>query len=219
MTRARTLTWSGLIAGALLALGAGVVFRTPSAARLDFDPAELAGRETRMWQAYYEKQPERVALELVAVLREQFGLSYAVSTLAARDFADAARLFRDSHDGYEATVLPPLERAYDRIQRARRARWDARAVARAELAWWVARRTPRQWDAESVGKAIGQLYVQLYDIDPAAALRAGRLRAQAAEIRTAGSYGGTVDWPRVRTRLTESYRELQGAIQAQRRRS
>ncbi|NQU09850.1 hypothetical protein HQ590_03595, partial [bacterium] len=133
MRRARLLIGILLAACAVALLLAGLAFRSPSRAGPDFDPAVLAAREATMWQAYYDGQPERVALELVAVLREQFGLSYAVSTFAARDFAEAAKLFRQNNSGYETKVLPPLARGYDRIRRATRADWDARAVAQAEL--------------------------------------------------------------------------------------
>ena len=42
----------------------------------DFDPDELARLETRMWKAYYRRQPARLFVLLIQAIREQAGLSW-----------------------------------------------------------------------------------------------------------------------------------------------
>jgi hypothetical protein len=39
--------------------------------------------------------------------------------------------------------------------------FDPRAVARAELAWWVARRTPGQDSPERIGRLMAEAYARL----------------------------------------------------------
>jgi hypothetical protein len=42
----------------------------------DFDPNELARLETRMWKAYYRRQPARLFGLLVLAIREQAHVSW-----------------------------------------------------------------------------------------------------------------------------------------------
>ena len=77
----------------------------------DFDPDELARLETRMWKAYYRRQPARLFVLLVQALRAQAGLSWpraiGVSLLLTRAAAGFARSTGD----YER-FAPDIGRAY-----------------------------------------------------------------------------------------------------------
>src|SRR5262249_60361980 len=112
-----------------------------------FDPARLASLEVRMWQAYYSKERTRLFALLVTMLRDQYHYSWSVAAIEAFHLARAASTFADLGDHYEI-VLPDLEAAYARAKRWTGASFDERAVARAELAWWAARRVPDQNSAE-----------------------------------------------------------------------
>ena len=90
------------------------------------------------------------------------------------------------------------------------ANFDARAVARAELAWWEARRIPGRNSAEQVGQLIAEEYALLYESSPPAMAAAGFLRAQAGALRDA--HAEHPDWSRIARLLQESYRELRLAL-------
>lgn len=171
------------------------------------DAERLAAAETRMWKMYYG-QSTQVSLgrELLALLREQFGLSYRSAYKVARDLASATLKFRETRDNYEAVVLPDLTNAYTTLRDATDGDWNPEDVARAELDWWVARRTPGLRSPEQVGASISKEYSLLYgrtnpDID-----KAGLLRAQAAALRDQS--GPNTDWNHIQKMLTDSYGAL-----------
>jgi hypothetical protein len=198
----------------LLAL-AGVVslvlFRPPSGPRSMrvFDPHRTAALELDMWQAYYQKETTRLLRGLVTLLHEQYRYSWAKATVAGFHLARAARAFSNLRDGYER-VLPDLERAYTIARDWTGARFDPAAVARAELAWWVARRVPGQNSAESVGGLIADEYALLYEVPRDRVFNAALLRARAGKLRDDGA--DRADWPAVSRLLVESYRELHAAV-------
>ncbi len=180
------------------------VFGRPS-----FDADKVARAETRMWQAYYAGNETDLGLQLIAQLRRHHGLSLFEAREVGELFARAALKFRSAGGDHDSVCLPDLTRAYSRIQQAADARFDPEEAARAELAWWVARRTPGQNSAEEVGEKIARLYGLLYGKDFQGFVKAGRLRAQAAELRDSG--GKDADWGQVENLLRKSYRELKRA--------
>lgn len=197
----RLVRYCLLFLALLLLIGAWVLFHKPHG----FDSVKIARAETRMWQAYYTRDYKKLGLELVLLLRHQFGLSYAESLLVARDLATAAATFQPSASGL-GNIQQSLESAYARIGRAVGGQWDPRAAARAELAWWVARRTPGHDSVKEVGQDITRLYAILYGRTNPDIEQAGRLRAEAAALRDSG--GINADWPRVQNLLEQSYAAL-----------
>ncbi len=192
---------AGVIA---LSLGLGGWWYRPGEARLDAEA--MAAAETRMWQAYYEGEGVRLGAELIGVLRSQFGLSRARAWGVGRRFAAAALIFRDTREDYESQVLPLLTDAYRRLDAAVDRPIRAEAAARAELAWWVARREPGRNHPEQVGLSLATLYAALYGGAEEDYLAAGLLRAWAAAYRDREA--GRTDWEEVERQLHESYREL-----------
>lgn len=178
--------------------------------RPSFDADKVARAETRMWQAYYGENQAQLALQLVAFLRGQHGLSLWEAKEAGELLARSAMKFRSAGGDYDNASLPELIQAYSLIQRAVHARFDPEQVARAELAWWVARRTQGQNSAEQVGDKIARLYGLLYGKDHQSFLKAGVLRAQAAALRDSG--GNAANWEEVGDLLQKSYRELKKAL-------
>lgn len=166
----------------------------------------IAASETRMWRAYYEGDHVTVGIECMGLLRSQFGLSYQNALLAGRDLARAAQTFVGLTVDYDTHVLPHLVEAYTRIRTAVGESWDPEEVARAELAWWIARRTPGQNDPESVGHLIAYQYELLNSETNPDLEHAALVRAQAAHLRDQG--GRRADWPRIEEMLTESYTAL-----------
>jgi hypothetical protein len=192
-----------------------VVARAPSGPRSlrVFDPDRTADLELDMWRAYYGHQRVRLFKDLVTLLHDQNRYSWAKSAAAAFHLARAAATFSDLRTNYEQ-VLPDLERAYTISRDWNRAPFDPAAVARAELAWWVARREPGQDSPAQVGALIAQENALLYDVRADEVLDASVLRARAGRLRDDG--GERADWIEVSRLLHESYRKLHEAVNATR---
>lgn len=168
-----------------------------------FNATALAQSETRMWKAYYDRDLLRLRGELRRMLHEQFGLSrYRTWQVSAR-LATASLNFARSGDAQAAEVLRDITEAYRGIQAATGLDFDPAEAARAELAWWVARRTPGENRPDQVGARIEALYAILYGHTNALIAQAALLRAEAAHLRDT-----TSNWPEVERLLEQSYRAL-----------
>ncbi len=207
----RVRTWIQLAMLALLACGCAFAFLPPRGPRaLDrFDPDRTADLEVGMWQAYYDRHAVQLFKLLTIQMREQYHYSWARSVQTAFHFARAAARFAEMRDNY-GTVLPDLEQGYAIVQRWMHTRFDPAAVARAELAWWVARRTPGQESPDTVGRRIAEEYALIYSMPVERAERSGLLRAQAGALRDTG--GKDADWATVSRLLHESWRDLHDAL-------
>jgi hypothetical protein len=203
-----------LIAGvAVLLVGLGVyATMAPAGARTlrQFEPDRLADLELRVWQAYYAKENVRLFALLVTMMREQYHYSWATATREAFHLARAAATFGNARSNYEQ-VLPDLEAGYTIARDWLGAGFDPDAVARAELAWWVARRIPGQNSPEHVGDLIADSYALLYETSADTVRQSGRLRAQAAALRDAQA--SAPDWRTIGRLLNESYVELRTGLE------
>jgi hypothetical protein len=193
------LVYEGFIAGA-----AG-----PRSLRA-FDADRMAQLEVDMWQAYYRKEKVRLFSDLVTSLHEQVRYPWAKAATAGFHLARAASQFAEMRSDYER-VLPDLEQAYAIEKDWVHAGFDPAAVARAELAWWVARRIPGKDSPAQVGGLIADEDALLYEVPRERVLNAGVLRARAGRLRDDG--GDQADWPAVSALLLQSYRELKAAVQ------
>lgn len=203
MTRRRRAE-IGFAAVLFVVLGLAVRWAGPSRGRLD--PAAVAAAETRMWQAYYAGDTTRLGIELIRLLRSHYGLSLWDAKDVGERFAGAAMTFRDTRSDYEPAVLPGLTDAYARLGQATGRPIQADAAARAELAWWVARRRPGSRSPQQVGRRIAELYAALYGGPVDDFLEAGVLRATAAATRDRA--GDAVDWAEIESQLRDSYQAL-----------
>ena len=147
--------------------------------------------------------------DLVISLHEQNRYPWAKAGVVAYHLARAAATFATARDHYER-MLPDLETAYAIERDWVHAGFDPAAVARAELAWWVARRIAGQNSAEQVGALIADEDALLYEVPRERVLPAALLRAQAGKLRDDG--GEHADWATVSDLLTQSYRSLHAAL-------
>lgn len=209
MTRGRR--WLAGVAAALL-VAAGYSLVPPSGPRSlrIFDPDRTAELELDMWQSYYEKRNIRLFADLVTLLHEQNRYSWATASRAALHLARAAATFGNLRSEYEQ-VLPELIAAYTIERDWLHAGFDPVAVAKAELAWWVARRVPGENSAEQVGALIAEENALLYEVPRDRVLEASTLRARAGKLRDDG--GAQADWATVSDLLHQSYRALHAAVQ------
>jgi len=204
-----------LASGLLLVLGVALAYglfappRGPRSLR-QFDADRLADLEVGMWQAYYAKERMRLFGLLVTMLHEQYHYSWATAAREAFHLARAAANFGDARGNYEALVLPDLELAYGTAKDWLGAGFDPAAVARAELAWWIARRVPGEDSPEHVGALMARAYGLLYEAPETTMASAATLRAKAAKLRDLQER--QPDWPTIREALRQSYSELHNAV-------
>ena len=206
-----TLTPARLAITAILVLCAvaTVGFYFFNGSHVDFDAAVIAGAETRMWKAYYERNVPALRHEMKTLLRGQFGLSRWRTWQVSRHMSMAAATFAFGRGENAAKrALPSLEKAYAQIRRASGRDFDPGAAAQAELDWWAARRTPGRNSVEQVGQDIARLYAILYGESNPAIQEAGYLRALAAHKRDTGA-----DWAEVEQLLFDSYESLLQGIE------
>ena len=195
----------------LLGLAYAIFWAPPGPRTLRaFDPDRSAALELRMWQSYYARRNVRLFADLVMLGHEQYRYPWAKATIAAFHLARAAATFAKLRSDYEQ-VLPDLERAYTIARDWTHAGFDPKAVARAELAWWVARRVPGQNSAEQVGQLIADENALLYEVPRERVLEASILRARAGRLRDEG--GERADWAEVARLLQQSYRALHAGVQ------
>jgi hypothetical protein len=199
------------IAMVILLMGYGVFVHTPPGPRSssDFNADRLADLEVAMWKAYYRKQNVRLFGLLVIVLREQYRYTWAKAATVGFYLARPAARFAVMTKGYDA-VLPDLERAYTIARDWTGRHYDPAAVARAELAWWIARRDPATRSVDNIGRLIAESTAAFYELPVARMARTGQLRAAAGDLRDSG--GDHADWPAVSDLLHRSYRELYAAL-------
>jgi hypothetical protein len=210
LIRRRPITAAVVVIVLAAVVAAVIPPRGPRSLRA-FDPHRAAELETSMWQAYYEKQNVRLFALLVEMLHDQYHYSWAKALHAGFHLARAAATFGRVRSDYEQ-VLPDLERAYAIARDWTSAGFDPPAVARAELAWWVARREPASSAPAHVGDLIAVEYALLYEVAPDAVRESGRLRAEAAALRDREAE--RPDWPTIGARLDRSYVSLHNAIAA-----
>ncbi len=206
------LTRAGLLAlGIAVAVLAVVLLKPPSGPRSIrvFDPNRMADLEVDMWQAYYRKENVRLFRGLIVTLHEQYRYSWAQAAVTGFYLARAAASFATMTSKYES-VLPDLERAYTRIRAWTGSSFDPSAVARAELAWWVARRIPGEDRPEQVGRLIADENALIFSVRAERVLPASVLRARAGKIRDEG--GSNADWSTVSSLLHQSYESLHAAV-------
>jgi hypothetical protein len=196
-----------LLAVAIYAL----FFVTPSGARSlrEFNPDRTAALEVDMWKAYYKGENVRLFRGLVTLTHEQFRYSWARALQASFHLGRAAARFAKMRSDYD-TVLPDLEAGYTIARDWTEDTFDPKAVAKAELAWWVARRIPGQNSPENVGGLIADENALLYHVPRERVLEASILRARAGRLRDDG--GENADWAEVSRLLIESFRALHAAI-------
>jgi hypothetical protein len=200
---------------AVMAIAAGVYYggwvHTPPGPRSlrAFEPDRQAELEVEMWRAYYAKERLRLFRLLVISLREQNRYTWAKAIEAGFYLARPASRFAEMRADYDR-VLPDLERAYTIAREWTGGGFDPRAVARAELAWWVARRVPGQNSPEQIGGLIADENALLFEVPRERVLEASLLRARAASLRDAG--GANADWATVADLLRQSYRQLHAAV-------
>jgi hypothetical protein len=200
-----------IVAACGVAALALVLFKAPSGPRSlrTFDPDRLANLEVDMWQAYYRKQNIRLFRDLIVTLHEQYKFSWAGALTTGFYLARAAAAFATLTTNYDR-VIPDLEQAFRRVRMATDGTFEPAAVAKAELAWWVARRVPGHNSAEQVGRLIAEENALIFNAPLEVVLEPSVRRARAGKLRDDG--GINADWTTVSDLLHDSYQQLHRAV-------
>ncbi|MCK4981323.1 MAG: hypothetical protein KAS17_00295, partial [Victivallaceae bacterium] len=143
--------------------------------------------------------------------RKQFGMTPGEATQIAYMMTSSAMLFKKGK--YDA-ALPPLKTAYTRIKQYTNLDFNPEKVAKADLKWWIARRTPARKNPEIIGLAIAHLYELIYGYRHQGFTRAGLLRAKAMHLRDMGKT--KADWKQIEKLLLQSYKALQYGFEKRR---
>src|SRR6266478_7486701 len=106
-----------------------------------FDPEDVAWKETEMCRSYYGRERLRLFNQLAALLRRQYRLPLLRSYVVAFHGAKAAFIFKDgaNRTDYER-ALPDLLDYYSAIRRISDTPFDTDRAARLELEWWIVHR-------------------------------------------------------------------------------
>jgi len=184
------------------------------------DSAKMAEYETGIWKAYYAKNLEQVHANIKLWVEGVCGIDDATPILPS--YLKAVEAFGETPVGspiefYSETILPLLIDTFKEIKKVSRySLFDPSEVAEKELAWWVARRFKAEQNPENVGAIMAEAYGLFYGGDAKDFRKSAYLRAQAARYRDLcqDEFGITeTDWKRIQQYLTDSYDELNLALQ------
>lgn len=175
------------------------------------DATALAHSETRMWQAYYQRDSKALRDELRLMLHEQFGLSHYRTWRVSSRLTSASLRFAFAGRGRGSRnregLIADIAFAYSGVKAARGMDFDPHVAAEAELDWLMSRRRSGQSNVEQVGEKIENLYTILFGVTNDQVREAALLRAEAARLR-----GGSSDWAEVERLLEQSYQYLLAGI-------
>jgi hypothetical protein len=190
---------------------------TPVGSRVEgaFDPDVLAHREVAVWRAEGAGEDFSVYFALVLQLREQERYTWFRAAQTAFYTARAMTTFDGVHSHYEQ-VLPDLEDAATIERDWMSTPINPAEVARAELNWWMTRKSRDFHTVDAVSSLMADAYGARYHMDADRLRAAATLRAQAF-LEWDGSRTDP-DWPSIERRLAEAYRVLKAAIQHERQR-
>ncbi len=178
--------------------------------RLSIDPSGLAHVETEGWRAYYDRAWPRAIALMLQLNHDQFGLGWPAATEASYDATRAQMAFAGV-DNNVPLARDYLERYYAIVARERGLRWNAGAVANAEMRYWIVHRQVAQnpTNPQPLVDALTDLHALLFEIPAAAALTSAVERTAAAQAvdRITGRRSADIDadWREVERRLQVAY--------------
>jgi hypothetical protein len=139
-----------------------------------FDPDFMGQLECSTWRYYYEQRYFHLLHGLYRGIRH-LKFSPADSVRIAWKAGRAARLFKSSTSRQEAeSVLPALIQYFRGILPGAPVQFSPQEAARAELAWWQARREAAA--PEQYGLTIAHVATLVYGVDTEDIKRAALLR-------------------------------------------
>jgi hypothetical protein len=178
----------------------------------NFDPEDVARRETEMWRSYYDKQRVRMFGEMADLLRHQYHLPLLRSYVVGFHAAKAAFIFKDgaTRSDYEH-ALPELMDYYAALHRVSDTPFDTDKAAHLELEWWIIHRQP----SGDLDSALADLASEIYQLPADRFREHAKFRAEAMTLRDQLDEQNGVseaDWQRINDLLLQSWRSLWNAV-------
>ncbi|HVO74481.1 MAG TPA: hypothetical protein VMT35_10700 [Ignavibacteriaceae bacterium] len=179
----------------------------------EFNPKEIAGLETEMWKAYYQKESFHLYRSLVEMLIKQQGFPFIRANYYAYLAAKAALVFKEgkNRQNYEL-ALPYLEKYFNGIKDIGRLSCRPEKVARLELEWWIVHRERLTYGKAALVKAIAEAAAALYSLNSESLTEYAQQRAEAMIIRDEQADKDGVDekeWQEINIKLIRSYQALE----------
>jgi hypothetical protein len=179
---------------------------------------QVASSETKLWEAYYNKNQQQMISSLRTYLQELFSISKTekldvITNQFVKAYATFGAIPQDAKDAdYNAAVLPLLTEAYQTLKSAVNASWAADEAAKLDLDWMISRRRVATLNPEIVAAKMANFYACLFGKNSPNLIRAAYLRAVAARYRDEcqDSWGGIKqgDWQVIEHVLEQSYLQL-----------
>lgn len=179
-----------------------------------FDPDRMAAYEVAMWRSVQAHEDFGVFFNIVPMQRELHGYSWFRAAQESFYLSRATTTFTELRGRFER-VLPDLEDAAAVHKTWTNGAFDAAAVARAQLDWWVTHKQPNLNSIDRVAPLIAREYALRYQISDAQATDAAFRRAEAMQLFESG--GADPRLSAVTRLLADSYRALQHALLQPRR--
>lgn len=180
----------------------------------NFDPVRMGQVDAAMWQAYYEKKPFRLFLQLARSLRGQFNAPFWRSFAIAYHATKAAFVFKEGTNRSQyIRALPHLEDFYAGINQLNKHSFNVSKVAKNELEWWIIRREPR-YSGKDWEKRLRIVSAAIYRLPEREFEEHANLRVMAMQLRDAKGCGITsADWSSIEETLIRSWTSLFEAVQ------
>jgi hypothetical protein len=173
-----------------------------------FDAPQVAAYEAEVWRSVAAREDYGVYLNVMMMERALHQYTWFRAAQSAFYLGGAMREFVGMRQRYER-ILPDLE-ASAAIEKAwTGAAFDPAGVARAQLNWWVTRKSPDLNNIDVVSELMAEEYALRYASRPGRFVGAARLRAQAAQLHDNG--GADPDWRGITRLLGEAYTALHAA--------
>jgi len=183
-----------------------------------FDPRSVGALECRAWETYYRRKWAAFLVASVGLVRSAFRMSWP------RTLAGAWLVLRANQKWAPLPANDPdaarrlMTRFYRLLLRDERADFNPVRAAELEVEWWRAHREDQHGagSAESLVRALCDLYAYTYSADSADVSLAAELRAQAMHVSDRWVASGCdPESPMLdeeRTLLVRSYAALLAAV-------
>jgi hypothetical protein len=177
-----------------------------------FNPEVIAGLETDMWHAYYDKDSFHLYRLLVYMLHDQQGFPLLRANYEAYLAAKAAVVFKEGNNRHDYELaLPYLIKYYKEMKNIGELKCNPVSAAKAELEWWIIHRERMKYGTEALVKAVAQAAGVLYGEDTYELMDYAKARTEAMIIRDEGAEKKSVsqnEWQQINNKLLYSYNAL-----------
>ncbi len=181
-----------------------------------FDYKRMAELDSDMWRAYYNHQFFKLFLQLIQLLKTQFGFSWLVILRLAYYSAWAAAYYRiKKHRGVDnMRVLKNLVKFYSPISRHSVKLFDYLQAAELELAWWDVHRRSYTNNPE-LEQSLADGAAAIYNVPAKDLGKYAHYRAKAMILpRHEGDEQSVpVDWRKVTNLLVRAWGSLHAVVQ------